>query len=209
MDEPVEGPLRAGLALYAAGEYHAAHEPWEGVWLELEDGTDDERLFHGLIQYTAAIHHARSRNWQGAVGLAESGREYLAGLPDSHRGVDVDAATAYLAALERDPERIERGGPEPLRYAGEELEATDLDLAELATAAVAIGDEEESYEEGVLRDAIEMAREEADAGSAGVTTLLLDFVAGEGPSREFVYDRLAAQVSRRRRKRDDVDGLFE
>ncbi|MEF8779173.1 MAG: DUF309 domain-containing protein [Haloferacaceae archaeon] len=209
MEEPIEGSLRAGLALYAAGEYHAAHEPWEDVWLELEDGTDDERLFHGLIQYTAAVHHARDRNWEGAVGLAGSGREYLAGLPGTYRGVDVDAAVSYLAALERDPERIERGDPEPLGYDGGTLEATDLDLSELATAAVALGDEYGTYEADVLGDAIEIAREEARAGSAGVTTLLFDFVAGEGPSREFVYDRLAAQVSRRRRQRDDIDDLFE
>ncbi|UIP00708.1 DUF309 domain-containing protein [Halobaculum sp. CBA1158] len=29
--------LRAGIALYAAEEYHAAHDPWEDVWLDLKD----------------------------------------------------------------------------------------------------------------------------------------------------------------------------
>jgi hypothetical protein len=38
-----ERHLRAGLVLYAAGEFHAAHEPWERRWLELADaGSDDE-----------------------------------------------------------------------------------------------------------------------------------------------------------------------
>ena len=27
--------LRAGVALYTAGEFHAAHDPWEGVWLDV------------------------------------------------------------------------------------------------------------------------------------------------------------------------------
>ena len=64
--------LRAGIAVYNAGEYHAAHDAWEDYWLDLERGTDDERLLHGLIQFTAAVHHAEERNWEGAVGLAES-----------------------------------------------------------------------------------------------------------------------------------------
>lgn len=209
MSESLEGALRAGLALCGAGEYHAAHEPWEDVWLGLEEGSDDERLFHGLIQYTAAVHHARNRNWSGATGLAGSGREYLSGLSDRYRGVDVDETVAFLAALERDPERIERGEPILPTYRGTVLESTDLELEELALAAEALAAEYGTYDEGVLADASEIARTEATEGRAGVATLLFDFVAGTGPSREFVYERLAAQTARKRRENEDVDGLFE
>ncbi|MDR5672752.1 putative metal-dependent hydrolase [Halalkaliarchaeum sp. AArc-CO] len=209
MDVSIGGPLRAGLVLYATGEYHAAHDPWEEVWLELETGTDDEKLFHGLIQLTAAIHHARNRNWSGAVGLAESGREYLDDLPNRYRGVAVGDAVAFLNALARDPERIERGPPDPISYREDVLEVTDLPFEELVPAVDALAEEYETYEGDILAEAIEVAREEQADGRAAITTLLFDFVAGEDPSREFVYDQLAARIRRRRRKRDDVSGLFE
>ncbi|AUX07668.1 hypothetical protein AArcSl_0010 [Halalkaliarchaeum desulfuricum] len=209
MDASIEESLRAGLVLYATGEYHAAHDPWEDVWLELEEGTTDEKLFHGLIQYTAAVHHARNRNWSGATGLAESGREYLVGLPDQYRGVAVADAVAFLDALARDPERIERGPPDPVSYRGGVLEPTDLELDGLVLAVEALAEEYEAYEAEILTEAVEVAREEQQVGRAAVTTLLFDFVAGKGPSREFVYDQLRSRMQRRRRKRDDVKGLFE
>jgi predicted metal-dependent hydrolase len=73
----MESHLRAGVAVYNAGQYHAAHDAWEDHWLDLEQGTDDEQFLHGLIQFTAAVHHARTRNWSGATGLASSARDYL------------------------------------------------------------------------------------------------------------------------------------
>lgn len=208
MDVSIENSLRAGLVLYETGEYHAAHDPWEEVWLALETGTDDEKLFHGLIQFTAAVHHARNRNWSGATGLAESGREYLDGLPDQYRGVAVTDAVAFLDALARDPERIERGPPDPITYRDDVLDVTDLPFEALVVAVEALTEEYEAFEEGILLEAIDVAREEQSAGRAAVTTLLFDFVGGE-PSREFVYEQLTARVRRRRRKRDDVSGLFE
>ncbi|NIS31883.1 MAG: DUF309 domain-containing protein, partial [Actinobacteria bacterium] len=59
----MDAHLRAGIAIYNAGGYHAAHDAWEDHWLELEAGTDDERFLHGLIQFTAAVHHAQGANW--------------------------------------------------------------------------------------------------------------------------------------------------
>ena len=64
--------LRAGAALFNAGHYLAAHEPWETRWLEDPRGERDDCL-QGLVQATAATHKARTGNWSGAVGLAESG----------------------------------------------------------------------------------------------------------------------------------------
>ncbi|MFB6301121.1 MAG: DUF309 domain-containing protein, partial [Halobacteriales archaeon] len=52
----MDAHLRAGIAIYNAGGYHAAHDAWEDHWLDLESGTDDERFLHGLIQFTAAVH---------------------------------------------------------------------------------------------------------------------------------------------------------
>jgi hypothetical protein len=219
--------LRAGLALYAAGEFHAAHDPWEGVWLGLKDavatvgagtdaGTDatdrslvrDEALFHGLIQFTAAYYHARDQNWSGAVGLAESGRGYLAAVPDDHRGVDVDAARDALARLQADPERVERALAPPLLHNGERVasESLSLDAAGLAAEALA---EEHGLDADAVADAARFAREEETVGRSRFAALLFDFVrAYDAGSRGIVYDRLTELVARERRKEADVDGLF-
>lgn len=201
--------LRAGIALYNAGEYHAAHDPWEAAWLPLESGLNDERLLHGLIQYTATIYHARDRNWGGAVGLAASAHEYLTDLPPAYRGVDLHTVRAYLRALAADPERIERGSPPPLRLDGKPLAAVDLGLDALALAAAAVAEEYDAFEEATIEAAVGYAREEAGTGRSAFRTLLIDFVDFvDGDRRSVVYDRLSAHVDRRRNEESDVSGLF-
>lgn len=209
MDDDQEAALRAGLALYTAGEYHAAHDPLEDVWLSLAADTPEEMLFHGLIQYTAAVYHARNGNWDGARGVADSGSEYLQSVPQQFGRVDVERARAFLKDLASDPERIEREPPDALHFDGSKLEVTDLDLDALGRAVDALAEEYDAYDEEICEDAMEHAKEEMKAGQAGVTTLLFDFVDKSEPLRGFVYGRLAAQIRRRRRKQDDVAGLFE
>ncbi|QZY04163.1 DUF309 domain-containing protein [Halobaculum roseum] len=228
--------MRAGLALYAAGEYHAAHDPWEAVWLDIRsavaaagDGAGDpdasadidtaddaaadtlvrdEALFHGLIQFTAAQYHARERNWSGAVGLAESGRGYLADVPDNYRGVDVAAARDALARLRADPERVEREPAPPLTHEGERVAAESLSLEAVALAAEALA-EEHGLDADAVADAARFASEEEAAGRSRFAALLFDFVrAGDAGSRGIVYDRLTGLVEQERRKEEDVEGLF-
>lgn len=203
----MESALRAGVALYTAGDHHAAHEPWEAVWLDLPDG-DDERLFHGLIQFTAAIHHARQRNWSGAVGLATQAQSYLDPLPPTHRGIDTQAVTAALQRLAADPERIEREPVPPLLYEGRTLTAADLSLEGIITAADAVADEYDAYDTATVETAIEYAREEASGPQSTFIGLLSTFV-DDRENRAIVYDRLRRHVERRQAKREDVSGLFE
>jgi len=212
----MDAALRAGVALFTAGEYHAAHDPWEAVWLDLESGTDDERLLHGLIQYTAALHHASGRNWSGATGLAGSARAYLADLPPDYRGVNVGDVRPYLAGLAADPERVERGPPVPLTLDGRALALAELgdDPDAAALAAEAIVEEYDRYDEDVVERAIGFARDEVAAEERGETVstrfvaLVADFV-GDAPRRDLIYRRLADHVERRVQRERDVDGLFE
>jgi hypothetical protein len=226
-DSTVAGPgdaadlhnaIRAGAAVYNAGEYHAAHDAWEDRWLDLEAGTADERLLHGLIQFTAVVYHARNHNWSGALGLAESAGEYLDGLTadgqgeeesegESARGVDVTALRAWLHAFRTDPERIERGSPPVLRVDGEVVEPGVLTLSEVALAARVVC-EEYDYDEAVVADAVRFAREDADPDSTRAATFLRDFV-GDAAHRPIVFQRLGGLVERERRKEADVAGLFE
>ncbi|WP_340100005.1 DUF309 domain-containing protein [Salinibaculum salinum] len=205
----MDAHLRAGIAIYNAGGYHAAHDAWEDHWLDLETGTDDERFLHGLIQFTAAVFHARNRNWSGATGLAESGRAYLAGLGDEYRGVDVAGVRTALGALARDPERIERARPLPLTHGGKTILPTDLDFESTAVAAEVLA-EEHGHDEGRIERAVEYARADLDSGKTAspFVTLLFDFVR-EPDRRGIITQRLGEHVQRRTHRESDVEGLFD
>ncbi|WP_436929391.1 DUF309 domain-containing protein [Halosimplex halobium] len=204
----MDAQLRAGVAVYNAGHYHAAHDAWEQRWLALDEG-DDERFLHGLIQFTAAVYHARERNWSGAVGLAGSGGDYLADLPADYRGVNVDRVREYLAALARDPERIERAPAPALTYESEALGLADLGFDGAAVAAEVLA-EDLGYDEDAVERAVEYARADLEAGEEGsrFVTFLLDFVR-DPDSRAIVAQRLSEHVDRREGRESDVDGLFD
>ncbi len=202
--------LRAGVAVYNAGEYHAAHDAWEDYWLDLERDTDDERLLHGLIQFTAVVHHARQRNWQGVAGLAESATEYLAGLPDEYRGIDVAAVRSVLARFDSDPERIERSPPPRLVHEGEPVTPDDLRFGPSAIAARIIAEESERFDEDVLEQGAAYARDDLDSGqgTSEFVTFVMDF-ARSPDDRDIIYQRLAEHVAQRDHRASDVAGLFD
>jgi hypothetical protein len=204
----MDAHLRAGVAIYNAGEYHAAHDAWEDHWLGLEGGTDDERLLHGLIQFTAAVFHAHDQNWSGAVGLAESASEYLAGLPEEYREVNVGAVREYLAALAADPELIERDHPLALRHRGAALALSDLRLKPTAVAAAVLA-EEDGYDEEVVKTVARYAREDApEQPTSPFVTLLFDFVR-QPENRGIIHQRMSEHADRRASREADVAGLFE
>jgi predicted metal-dependent hydrolase len=201
--------LRAGAAVYNAGEYHGAHDAWEDRWLDLEPGSDDERFLHGLIQFTAALHHARQANWAGLAGLVDSARGYLDGLPGDYRDVNLAELRRYLDAMHADPEFVERRAPPPMTHEGEAVGVDDLDFEAAAIAADVLAEEYDRYEEAVVERAVADAREElAEAGDGQFVALVMDFVAEAG-DRDLVYQRLVQHVERRNAEREDVEGLFD
>ena len=65
-----QGALAEGLRLYDAGEFFAAHEAWESVWLLAQE---PEKMFlQGLIQVTAAFHHLQRNNPLGNCAVVAS-----------------------------------------------------------------------------------------------------------------------------------------
>ncbi|MFC6862730.1 DUF309 domain-containing protein [Halomicroarcula sp. GCM10025817] len=203
----MDAHLRAGIAVYNAGRYHAAHDAWEDYWLDLEAG-DDERFLHGLIQFTAVVHHAHTGNWSGAQGLAESAGTYLAPLPEDYRGVNLDAVRQYLARVAADPEHAERVAPPPLIHAGVAVDYEALDFESTAVAARVMA-EADGYDETAVEQAIEYAREELDERGEGTFVGLLFSFVRESEKRPVVALRLAQHVARERQKDDDVSGLFD
>lgn len=212
MDPPGDGDgtahLRAGVAVHNAGFHHAAHDAWEERWLSLDDG-DERDLLQGLIQFTAAVHHAHGRNWRGATGLAASAGEYLAGLPDDYRGVNVADVRAWLGRLERDPGLVERQPVLRLTCGGRSLALEDLDYPAVAVAAPLMA-EGTGYDPSLLERASEYALADLEREAVGspFVTLVLDFVTDD-ERRPVVARRLGEHVERRRARDADVEGLFD
>lgn len=203
--DPVVPTLRAGIAVYNHGSYHAAHDAWEESWLDLEG--DDERLFHGLIQTTAAVHHATQGNRDGATGLAGSAQEYLETLPEDYRDVNVGDIRAFLARFETDP-NVERTSPVEMTYQGYALSVADLDFEASAVVARALA-EADGFDDETLDRAIDYARDDLDAGreTSPFVTLVYDLAREE--NRGIIYQRLAEHTRRRRARNESVDDLFE
>lgn len=205
----VEAHLRAGAAIYNAGAYLAAHDPWEHAWLDLDSGPD-ERLLHGLIQVAAATHHARSRNWEGTTTLADSAAGYLDGL-DGHRGVDLVPVVAWLDGLARDPEVVERRAPPTIRIDGRALRPSGL---EFPAASVAAPELAEARGDEVAADLLERAAAFglADLRDGKTTspfvTILLDYLDSDQPTGP-ALSRLRDHVDRREHREADVAGLFD
>ena len=101
-EEDAERHLREGVRLFNAGEYRAAHEEFERIWLS---GAGDADFFKGLIQAAIAMHHFEQGNFAGAAKLYGGHRRYLAGFLPRHRGIDV---AAFMESVRRTLEPVVR-----------------------------------------------------------------------------------------------------
>lgn len=86
-DAERQATFAAGVHLFDAGEYLAAHELFEELWEASEAGQSD--FYKGLIQAAIALHHARAGNFAGAARLYSGHRRFLAPFLPRHAGVDL------------------------------------------------------------------------------------------------------------------------
>ena len=98
------GGLAKGLRCYRAGEFFAAHEHWEAIWLASHD---PERIFlQALIQVAAAFHHHSRDNNRGTRLLLGAALGRLEPFPDCFGGISVsllrDDIRQCLRAMEID-----------------------------------------------------------------------------------------------------------
>ena len=154
------------------------------------------------------MYHARERNWEGAVGLAESAREYLGRISADYSGLHLEPVRSFLAGLAADPELIERRPPVVLAHDGTPPSLSDLDFGSTAIAAVILA-EEFGYDPGPIEQARAYARRDLEAGAddSQFIALLFDFVRAD-EHRGIVFQRLREHVGRRQAREKDVDGLF-
>jgi uncharacterized protein len=115
-----EGELGEGLRCYRAGEFFAAHEHWECVWL---GSKEPERTFlQGLIQVAAAFYHLQRGNSRGTRSLLERARVRLERYPEYFWGIDVTSLCQEIgewlqllesgrATQDRSYPQLHHGGP--------------------------------------------------------------------------------------------------
>lgn len=194
--------LRAGVAVFNAGHYHAAHDAWEPSYLDADGERRD--YLQGLIQYAAAAHHVTTGNREGAQGLADSALEYL----DGHeREIDLAPVRRWLTACREEYGEVAGERPPQLRYDGSQLDVRDLRYPAVAVAAPLVADAT-GYDADLLETGAAFALADLpDEPNSPFVTLVLDFLHGE--RRGVICQRLDQHVTRRRAREDDVAGLFD
>jgi hypothetical protein len=64
----------AGIDLYNAGEFHAAHDAWEERWMG-EVGPDEKLFLQAMIQSAVAFHHLQIGRPGGARQMYQRAKE--------------------------------------------------------------------------------------------------------------------------------------
>jgi uncharacterized protein len=81
-----QGALAQGLHHYNIGEFFAAHEAWESVWLTAPQ--PHKTYLQGLIQVTVALHHFHRNNPLGATRLLQAALRKLEPYAPEFGGID-------------------------------------------------------------------------------------------------------------------------
>jgi predicted metal-dependent hydrolase len=109
----------AGIDLYNAGEFHAAHDAWEERWMG--PVSPDEKLFlQAMIQSAVAFHHlqigrpgaARRMYLRAKEKFARLGQRVFMSLDLEEYQAQLDAALSWLLAVS-DPRKIEQPQIQP------------------------------------------------------------------------------------------------
>jgi len=109
----------AGIDLYNAGEFHAAHDAWEERWMGPVD--EDEKLFlQAMIQSAVAFHHlqigrpgaARQMYTRAKEKFARLNQNVFMSLDLEDYQAQLDRALSWLLTI-ADPREIEPPGIEP------------------------------------------------------------------------------------------------
>src|SRR5213083_2711482 len=114
---PVE--YLAGIDLYNAGEYHAAHNAWEERWMG-PVSTDEKLFLQAMIQSAVAFHHlqigrpgaARRMYLMAKEKFARLNRRVFMSLDVEDYQAQLDRALAWLLSVP-DPREIEAPDFEP------------------------------------------------------------------------------------------------
>tara|TARA_B110000116_G_C16792429_1_gene564570 strand:+ start:603 stop:1241 length:639 start_codon:yes stop_codon:yes gene_type:complete len=207
-DEELETHLKAGIAIYNSGEYHAAHGAWERHWLKINKKDEDKLFLQGLIQYTAIIYHGMNRNWKGMEGLIKSSLRYLEKFPQNYQGIDINGIKNYLENIENNMQSFSQKEIPKMTYEGETIEISDLNINSTYIVARVLSDEISDYEEDIIVKAIEHIRENPkDRESRKIENLIIAF-AREKSFRVNAYEQIKRRIEIQKEKFEDIEKLF-
>src|SRR5713226_9080544 len=93
----------AGIDLYNAGEFHAAHDAWEERWMG-EVGPDEKLFLQAMIQSAVAFHHlqisrpgaARQMYLRATEKFERLGKNVFMSLDIQHYQQQLDGALSWL-----------------------------------------------------------------------------------------------------------------
>lgn len=94
----MESAYARGLELGRTGRYFEAHEAFEDAWREATPGERD--FFQGLVHVVVAWYQDSRGNLVGCRRQLDKAQRRLAAYAPAHRGVDVAALLASLAAAD-------------------------------------------------------------------------------------------------------------
>ena len=86
------------------GEYYAAHETLEELWLEEESSL--RSLYQGVLQVGVGLYHWSRGNYRGADALLERGLTLLGPLRPTCLGLDIDRLIADASAAHGELRRL-------------------------------------------------------------------------------------------------------
>ena len=104
----------AGIDLYNAGEFHAAHDAWEERWMG-EVGPQEKLFLQAMIQSAVAFHHldigrpgaARQMYLRAKEKFARLGTSVFMSLDLDDYQSQLDAALSWLLSVS-DPRELQR-----------------------------------------------------------------------------------------------------
>jgi len=103
----------AGIDLYNAGEFHAAHDAWEERWMG-EVGPDEKLFLQAMIQSAVAFHHlqisrpgaARQMYLRAKAKFERLGKNVFMSLDIDDYLTQLDAALSWLLTA-ADPRKLD------------------------------------------------------------------------------------------------------
>jgi predicted metal-dependent hydrolase len=105
--------MRDGQRAFNDGDFFAAHEHWEAVWLTAL--APERRWIQGLIQVATGLHKLQGGRAEICRGLLHKALAKLEDAPAQLDGLDVGCLRADATALVGALERGEQADPHALR----------------------------------------------------------------------------------------------
>lgn len=91
--------IQEGIRLFNNGEYFAAHDFFEDIWIGIND---DSRLFYqGLIQVAVGCYHLTYGNYRGALSQFTKGSKKLENYLPFYKNVYIDKLLSDVSVLKK------------------------------------------------------------------------------------------------------------